>query len=116
MKGLSNSYLLGEVLIFVVFGGMIALSVLMAPTPDVVSLFGFDIPVLCASRKLFGFDCMGCGMTRSFVYMGHFDPAMAFSMNKLGPVLFLLFATQPPYRAYVIIRELIRRRGILGAS
>lgn len=116
MKGLSNSYLLGEVLIFVVFGGMIGLSVLMSPTPELVSLFGFDIPVLCASRKVFGLDCLGCGMTRSFVYMGHFDPVMAFSMNKLGPFLFLLFATQPPYRAYVIGRELLRRRGILGAA
>lgn len=114
MKGLSNSYLLGEVLILVVFGGIIGLSILMTPTPELVSFFGFDIPVLCASRKLFGFDCMGCGMTRSFVYMGHFDPSMAFSMNKIGPVLFVLFSTQPPYRAYVIARELLRRRGLVG--
>jgi hypothetical protein len=42
----------------------------------------------CWWQKYFGFDCPGCGLTRSFVAMAHgqFDEAVA--CNAAGPLLF----------------------------
>ncbi|MEZ4321387.1 MAG: DUF2752 domain-containing protein [Myxococcota bacterium] len=110
MAGLSNRYLLGEVLIAVVFGGIVLLSALLTPSSEVVSLFGWDVPMMCGFRRLTGMGCPGCGLTRSFAFMAHGNVLQAFQMNWIGPVLFVGFATQPPYRAYVIARELLQRR------
>jgi hypothetical protein len=30
-----------------------------------------DLPSICGIRFLFGFECMGCGMTRAFYYILH---------------------------------------------
>ena len=113
-EGLSNSYLLGEVLIGGVLGSILVLSALLAPSSEVVTLFGYEVPVLCGFRRLFGVGCPGCGLTRSFAFMARGDVFAAWNMNWLGPILFAGFATQPPYRAYVIGREVLRRRRILA--
>lgn len=75
-------------------------SVLMTPGADGVSLFGWDLPGLCTFRNLTGLRCPGCGMTRSFVYMGHLDPLAAFRLHVIGPPLYLLVAVQVPWRAW----------------
>ena len=111
---LSNSYLLGEALIGVVFGTILLLSMVMSPSTEALSLFGFDVPVMCMFRRWTGMGCPGCGLTRSFTFMAHGDPIGAFQMNYLGPFLFTIFATQPPYRAYTIGRELLARRRAPG--
>ncbi|MCB9677898.1 MAG: DUF2752 domain-containing protein [Alphaproteobacteria bacterium] len=110
MAGLSNRYLWGEVIIAVVLGGIVLAAALLAPSDEVVSLFGYEIPVMCGFRRITGFGCPGCGLTRSFAFMAHGDVISAFQMNWLGPFLFTAFATQPPYRAWVIGRELWSRR------
>lgn len=108
--GLSNRYLAGEVILAVVFGAIVLAAALLSPSDEAVRVFGYEVPIMCGFRRLTGMGCPGCGLTRSFAFMAHFDPVGAFRMNWLGPFLFAGFATQPPYRAYVIAKELLRRR------
>lgn len=42
---------------------------------------------LCVSVVVFGHECPGCGLTRSFVAMGSWNFAAARAFNPLGPVL-----------------------------
>lgn len=107
---LSNRYLTGELILASFFGVLIAVSALMTPSTEMLTVFGYEVPVLCGFRSVTGMGCPGCGMTRSFAFMAHLDVVEAFRMNWLGPVLFVAFATQPPYRTYVIVRELLERR------
>lgn len=88
---------------------VVAVAAVMSTTPQVVSIFGWEIPELCSWRRWFGIECFGCGMTRSFVFMAHGDIVSAFQMNKLGPVLFSGVAIQIPYRPYVLWRSLSAR-------
>ena len=46
-------------------------------------------PVVCLFRLTTGYDCPGCGITRSFRAMGRLDVEGAFRYNPLGPELFL---------------------------
>jgi len=79
---------------------VVGLSVVLSPDPGTLELFGFPIPAMCAYRIFLGFECLGCGMTRSFTYMGHFDLAMAWEMNRIGPFLWSVIAAQIPYRVF----------------
>ena len=90
--------LLGNLILFLVCGGIIAASMILSPTDAVVSLWGFEIPELCMWRRLTGLGCPGCGMTRSFTYMGHGQIVDAFRLHKLGPILYTLIAVQIPLR------------------
>lgn len=107
--GLSNRYLAGEVILGGVFGAIILAAAMLSPSDEAVRIFGYEVPVMCGFRSLTGMGCPGCGLTRSFAFMAHGDPVGAFRMNWLGPFLFTGFATQPPYRFYVIGREMLRR-------
>ena len=43
-------------------------------------------------------SCPGCGMTRSFTYMGHGQIVDAFRLHMLGPFLYTLVVVQIPLR------------------
>jgi hypothetical protein len=47
---------------------------------------------MCVLRRLTGFPCPTCGMTRSFCAVGRCDLPDAFRHHVLGPPTFLLFA------------------------
>jgi hypothetical protein len=83
---------------------VVVASFVFEPGAEVVKVFGRTIPSLCVFRNTFGVPCPGCGMTRSFVFLGHGDVWAALRMNPLGPALFLLVASQVPYRAFRILR------------
>lgn len=51
-----------------------------------------NLPSLCLFYHLTGLPCPGCGLTRSFVSLGHGHFAEALHWHPLGPVLFLLCA------------------------
>jgi hypothetical protein len=95
----------GDLFVFVLSVVVVALSVLMTPSTGYLELFGVTVPELCTWRRWFGVECPGCGMTRSFVFMGHLDPWAAFGMNKLGPFLFAVTAAQIPLRAWTLYRN-----------
>ncbi len=69
-------------------------------------------PVLCPFRLLTSLPCPGCGLTRSFVAMGHGDLREAFHQHAFGPLFYAIFA------AFVALKlaELARRRLLLGPS
>ena len=47
-------------------------------------------PPLCGFSQLIEHPCPGCGLTRSFVAMGHASVGRAFEFHAFGPALFLL--------------------------
>ena len=66
---------------------------------------GLTLPPMCGSRILFGIDCPGCGLTRSFVALAHGDVAGSFHFHHLGWLVALAVLAQFPYRTYKL-REL----------
>jgi hypothetical protein len=48
-------------------------------------------PSLCIYRNLFGFPCLGCGMTRAFCALLHGRPLDAWRFNPLVAVAFPFF-------------------------
>jgi len=71
--------------------GHVAAAVLAAafvlPLPVNGAIAG--VPALCPAWNLFGVPCPFCGMTRSFVCIGHGDFSAAFAYHPLGPLLFV---------------------------
>lgn len=64
----------------------------------------FQIPEACMSRRLWGMDCPGCGLTRSFISMSHAQFSRAFSFNAAGPIVYLFVLIQIPWHAFQISR------------
>jgi hypothetical protein len=82
-----------------------------------VSLFGFEVPLLCSFRRMTGYNCPGCGMTRSFAFMAHGHVIEAFRMNAIGPLFFAFLASQVPWRIWRLWRgppAVPRPRGLAG--
>ncbi len=95
-----------------VCGAVILLAWVLVPTTESVALWGREVPVTCTSRLLFGIECFGCGLTRSFAFMADGQVGLAWEMNHLGPALFLLFASQVPWRTVKALRA-HRRRAVV---
>jgi len=94
------------VFILLMTAGVIAASIILTPGDHAVSLFGHELPPTCTFKRLTGHDCLGCGLTRSFTYMGHLALRDAFSRHILGPVLYVFVGAQIPYRLIQIGRRL----------
>lgn len=84
---------------------VLAAALVLSPDTEVVTLFGFEVPVLCSFRRLTGWPCPGCGLTRSFTFLAHGRVAEGFAMNWFGPPLFLLLVAQLPFRGWRIWRR-----------
>ncbi|WP_040889380.1 DUF2752 domain-containing protein [Zavarzinella formosa] len=56
------------------------------------------LPPTCASQAMFGVDCPGCGLTRSFVHLAHGSWRESLQCHRLGWLLMALAAVQVPYR------------------
>src|SRR5438477_406599 len=57
------------------------------------------LPEVCLSRRLFGLDCPGCGLTRCFVSLAHGEVSRAWRFNPAGLLWFAALLWQIPYRA-----------------
>lgn len=89
-------------------GLLLALCLLVLGLAGVLSVRGGEqvllpgqrvaIPELCTSKRLWGIDCPGCGMTRSFIALAHGDVRRAWSYNPAGVWLFAIMLFQVPYR------------------
>ena len=81
-------------------GAVVLASVWLSPSPDAVTIFGWEVPPLCLFSNLTGLDCFGCGLTRSFTYVGHGDLESALDLHRLGPIFYLVVLSQLPLRAW----------------
>ena len=92
---------------------VVILSVVLRPGAGAVSLFGWEVPILCTFRRVTGVPCPGCGLTRSFVFLAHGQVLDAFRANLLGPLAFGVTVAQVPYRLRRL-RRLSARAGSVG--
>jgi len=67
-------------------------------------VFRVALPNSCAFRRVSGYDCPGCGLTRSFVSFAHGDWRNALRYNLAGPLWFGVMLAQIPYRGWQIRR------------
>jgi hypothetical protein len=65
-----------------------------------VTLFGYTIPSLCMFHNLTGFDCPGCGITRSFIYALHGQWYNSYLMHLWGIPLAAIVIFQIPYHIW----------------
>jgi len=65
-----------------------------------IKIWGWTLPSLCGFRLLTGWDCPGCGLTRSILFTLRGDFAHAYFMHIWGIPVTLLLAFQIPYRLY----------------
>jgi len=71
---------------------------------------GTPLPELCMMKRMTGgLGCPGCGMTRSFISLGHGDLARAWSYNPAGVWFYGIILFQIPYRGLQLWRI---RRGL----
>lgn len=68
-----------RILISITLGAILVISVIVPRVPKID---------LCAFHRITGLPCAGCGMTRSFIAMGHGRIREAFAWHPMGPVLF----------------------------
>ena len=73
-------------------------------------LIGISLPELCYWRRMVGMDCPGCGLTRCFVSLAHFDVAAAWGYNPVGILCFAAVLFQLPYRGLQLWRISSGRR------
>jgi Protein of unknown function (DUF2752) len=66
----------------------------------IVPLIECELPELCNFRRIFGIDCPGCGMTRSFILASRLQYLDAWRMNPAGALLFVSLALSIPLRLW----------------
>lgn len=92
--------------------GVVIASMILTPSTEAVALFGWEVPPLCMFSAVVGLDCFGCGLTRSFTYVGHGQFTEAMQLHMLGPALYALVFAQLPLRSW----RLWRTRHPIGAG
>lgn len=88
---------------------IITLSLLMGTDAEHATLFGWELPPLCVFKAVWGRECPGCGLTRSFIFTAHGQVQEGFRMHWIGPLLWVLTAAQIPFRSvqlWRLVREL----------
>lgn len=92
--------------IFVVCG-IFAVALILTPSGKshgglLIAGTSVHLPDLCQFKQLFGRDCPGCGMTRSFVYTARLQLADAWAVQPIGTLLAILLAASVPHRIFKI--------------
>ncbi|NIL97848.1 MAG: DUF2752 domain-containing protein [Planctomycetales bacterium] len=62
------------------------------------------LPAACVWKSLWGTNCPGCGLTRSFVALTHADLAAAWRYNPAGTLIFAIAMYQIPFRSVQLWR------------
>ena len=70
-----------------------------------LSLGSVSLPPMCGSRVLFGINCPGCGLTRSYVAIASGDLTGSLQFHRIGWLMWLATVLQLPYRVFCL-REL----------
>ncbi len=104
--------LIFHVVLLAVAIAVLAMSFVMRSVgEELVYLPGSYIPLppSCASRQLFGIDCPGCGLTRSFIAISSGQWQRAWHFNPGSFFVYLFVLGQIPWRGYQIWRILTNR-------
>jgi len=64
-------------------------------------------PSFCIFKNLFGFECLGCGLTRAFSELLHGNLARAIRFN---PLVIIAFPTVTTILVHDILRLTVRRK------
>ncbi len=88
----------GDLFFTALFVMMLVGSIVLEPSNEAIRVFGYELPTTCLWRAFTGWRCPGCGLTRSFTFMGNLQPVEAFRIHLLGPPLWLAVAVYTPYR------------------
>ncbi len=70
----------------------------------VVPVINRPLPGVCTFHRLTGYDCPGCGLTRSVISAAHGHWYKALVFNAAGLLFFALILFQLPYRSLQIVR------------
>jgi hypothetical protein len=94
--------------------GVIVLSMLLSLGSEreqvLLPVINQPLPPLCQLKMLTGIDCPGCGLTRSFIALGHGQWGESFRFNPAGPLWFAFIALQIPYQALQLRRITLGQR------
>lgn len=63
------------------------------------------LPHLCPSRSVFNFECAGCGLTRSVVYLMHGRWQESLAAHRLGWLVLMLLVVQIPFRVWCLAAD-----------
>jgi hypothetical protein len=114
-----NRYARSEIRLHTLFFGMAAIVLLMSllmtsQGERTVFLPGFRsaMPETCTSRRIFGIECPGCGMTRAFISISHGQFSRAWQFNRASFVVYFFVAVQIPWHSIQIWRLKRNRRPI----
>lgn len=69
-----------------------------APDEIVIPFLEIALPTTCWTRRWLGWNCPGCGLTRSFVQAAHGDVSGAMAVHPMGTIVFGLLLLQLPLR------------------
>ncbi len=75
------------------------------------------LPELCMLYSRLGFDCPGCGLTRTFIHMAHGQLSSAWQTNPVGMLVFVFACVQIPMgMAQVVFRSATQslKLGVVG--
>jgi hypothetical protein len=64
----------------------------------------YPLPEACPSRRLFGLNCPGCGLTRSIIHLAEGDWRASWRSHRLGGIMAALIVFQVPYRLLALRR------------
>jgi hypothetical protein len=98
-----------DLLVLVVCAAVVGAAFVLTPGPQTVALAGWRVPEICVYKSVLGISCLGCGLTRSWVYLAHGDMHTASQMHTLGPLLMLTAALQVPLRGVRLVSKAIQR-------
>jgi hypothetical protein len=62
------------------------------------------LPQVCAARVLLGWNCPGCGLTRSVIHLAAGDWRASWRRHRLGGLFALAIVLQVPYRLVALRR------------
>ncbi len=82
----------------VIFSGLLFFAAFSSVELGKVTVLGHAVPSLCMFHRITGFDCPGCGLTRSFVLALHGQWHNSYLMHLWGIPLVAIVAFQIPYR------------------
>lgn len=69
-----------------------------------LSFLGLELPSACPTYSFFGFECPGCGLTRSFVSLAHGRFLESIGYHRLGLLLYVFCLSQVVFRIYALRR------------